>query len=76
MYKVTVEGNGIEPFVVEYEHIEYGFERGLNTVYKTGVNSFGRPADLRPNGHSRVLMKLWSGCETWDSFVATGEKWD
>ena len=47
MYKVIIEGGNLkEPMILEYEHIALTCERGLNTVYPSGANSFGRPANL------------------------------
>ena len=65
MYKVTIEGGHLkEPMVLEYEYVNLTCERGSCL------------SSLEPNGHSRANMQLWSGCETYEGFIATGETWE
>ena len=79
MYKVTIEGGDFkEPVVLEYEKVFISQERGINKVYRSGPYSysFGQPVDLKPNGHKRACIKLWSGCQDYESFRASGEEWE
>ena len=72
MYKVTVEHVMLkEPIVLEYEFMTCMQERGINDVKKLGTIR----VDLKPNGHQRACMKLWSGCELYETFIAHGEEW-
>lgn len=75
MFKITIEGPDLEqPVVLEYEHVTVAQERGIAKVYTPGPDSFGRPVDLCPNGQRRLLLKAWSGCLDYDSFVTSEEK--
>lgn len=74
MYKITIEGGKFtEPVVFEFEEIYVSQERGLAKIYDRGAESFGRPVDLKPNGHIRFLLKAWSGCRDYDAFIASEE---
>jgi hypothetical protein len=75
MYRITVEGPYLEePVVFEYERVTVAQERGIAKVYTPGSESFGRPVDLVSNGQRRLLLKAWSGCYDYDSFVASEER--
>ena len=74
MFKITIEGPDLEqPVVFEYEYVTVAQERGIARVYTPGPESFGRPIDLVPNGHKRLLLKAWSGCRDYESFVTSEE---
>ena len=63
--KITVEIDG-ETSVIEAEHVTYVAERG----YKTRYDKDGSP-EYKHNGHQRISIQAWSGCETFESFQAT-----
>ena len=74
MYKITIESDNLKtPVVLEYDHVTLTQERGLITIYDRGAESFGRPVNLKPNGHQRMLLKAWSGCRDYESFIASEE---
>jgi hypothetical protein len=63
-----LEGNETTlPF--NYDNMDYCQEQGIKKIYGFGLESFGRPVDLKPNGQRRAIIKLWSGCNSYDSFV-------
>ena len=73
MYKVTIEHETLKkPIVLEYECMSCVQERGLNDIKKLGTFR----VDLKPNGQKRALIKLWSGCGQYETFVAHGEEWE
>ncbi len=42
-------------------------ERGIYEKYDACGNVY-----INPNSHQRALIKLWSGCDDWDSFRKEG----
>lgn len=63
--RVTIEIKGLDPLVVEYEKHDFMQERGLNYVY---ANPWCPATDIVYNGHERMSIRLWTGCETFETF--------
>jgi len=53
-----------KPIVFEIEHSSFVFERGIKTSYPNGIASFS------PNGQSRLTIKGWSGCPSYDEYIS------
>ena len=74
MFKITVEGPALEgPVVFEYEYVTVVPERGVERVYTPSSEPLGDPYDLVSNGQRRLLLKAWSGCRDYESFVTSEE---
>lgn len=61
MYKITIEGPGMELVTFEYEHIDIDEHRMVRDV--TGVGKVHRR--LEPTGQTRLIVSAWSGAEEW-----------
>ena len=73
MFKITIEGPDLEqPVVFEYERVTVVQERWVERVYAPGAGPLG-PYDLVYNGQKRLLLKAWSGCRDYESFVTSEE---
>lgn len=53
-----------DPITFEGEHLDCVQERGVSILTGPG----GRAADINPNGQERITVRLWTGCESFDSF--------
>ena len=74
MFKITIEGPDLEqPVVFEYERVTVDQERGVERVYAPSSEPLSDPYDLVSNGQRRILLKAWSGCRDYESFVASEE---
>jgi hypothetical protein len=62
--RVTIEEKGLEPLVVEFDHVAFEQERGLNTIRENPWVV----SDFEPNGQERMLIKLYTGCSSYDRF--------
>ena len=51
----------------EYDDVEIKQERGINTIYRSGLLA---PVDIKPNGHQRMVIRAWKGCKTFEAFKA------
>ena len=71
--KITVEIDG-QSQVYEYSHCEVILECGLIKEYGFNYSSGGKPINIMPNGHRRLLIKAWSGCPDWESFIPAEER--
>lgn len=64
MAKIVIEIDGSR---YEFDgEAEITQERGIKVEYDT----HGEPTKMSPNGHSRIILKAWNGCKTFDSFIA------
>jgi hypothetical protein len=57
------------PAVLEYDNMEIVQEQGLNFIYD--VKDWGKCSDITLNGHKRACIKLYSGCQTYESFIGS-----
>ena len=74
MFKITIEGPDLEqPVVFEYERVTVAKERGVERVYTPRSEPLSDPYDLVSNGQRRLLLKAWSGCYDYESFVTSEE---
>ena len=72
--KVTIEREGEEDNVLEMEYNDGVVcqERGHIMTYPAFPG--GELPKITPNGHERVLIKAWTGCEDYDAFVAREDR--
>jgi hypothetical protein len=72
--RVTIEflpelpGRPAAPIVMEYDHASFVQEQGINYIPGSTPATWGQLDDIQPNGHHRASIKLWSGCESFESF--------
>lgn len=48
----------------EYQHASFNQQIGMNRTFKLGSES----PDIEPNGQRCMLIKLWTGCESFETF--------
>ena len=64
MAKIVIEIDG-QRYEFEGE-AEFTQEHGLKTSYDT----YGNATKIEFNGHRRIILKAWSGCNSFDTFEA------
>lgn len=48
----------------KYKHVSFNQQIGMNRTFKLGSES----PDIEPNGQRCMLIKLWTGCESFETF--------
>ena len=70
MIRITIEADGYNPVIEEFENIKYSIEQGVDRIETLG--SF--VDTISPNKQKRITLKAWAGCKDYDSFMNEQEK--
>ena len=63
--KITIERNDGLKIEMEFEKCEYEVVAGAKRVTKAG----SLRSTIVPNDQKRMILRAWSGCPTFESFV-------
>ena len=67
MYTVTIEHDSFaQPLVLKYSQFSIAEEQGIELK---PARFYVEKPSLRPNGHRRARILLWSGCSAYEAFV-------